>query len=139
MRPIYSALRVLDGGSHWDQAPLNLLGVTAAGGVIPPGISVIHMCIWKELIIELMKSKFNPHAVISRGAARVKDRLDAFTRTKLNERLTLQAKGKDMDPMAIHRKLEGITEIDREGDVMMCPLVIRWLDHFTNNTFKHLG
>ena len=139
MRPIYSALRVIDGGSHWDQAPLNLLGVTTAGGVIPPGISAIHMCIWKELIIELMKSNFNPHAVISRGAARVKDRLDAFTRTKLNERLTLQAKGKDMDPMALHRKLEGITVIDREGDVMMCPLIIRWLDHFTNNTFNHIG
>ena len=93
------------------------------------------MCIWKELIIELMKSKFNPHAVLLRGATRVKERLDAYTRAKMNERLTLQAKGKDLNTNTIHKKLEGITFIDADGDVMMCPLVMRWLDHFTR--YKH--
>jgi exonuclease III/sulfur relay (sulfurtransferase) DsrC/TusE family protein len=132
LRPIFSALRVLDKGREWDQAPLNLLGVTAEGGVVPAGISVIHMCVWKELIIEIMKDKFNPRAVLCRGAARIKDRLDAFTRTKKNESMTLNAKGKKFDTKSIHRKLEGITIVDEDGDVMMDPLVMRWLDSFTS-------
>jgi hypothetical protein len=132
LRSIFSALRVLDKGREWDQAPLNLLGVTAEGGVVPAGISVIHMCVWKELIIETMKDKFNPRAVLCRGAARIKDRLDAFTRTKKNESMTLNAKGKKFDTKSIHRKLEGITIVDEDGDVMMDPLVMRWLDSFTS-------
>ena len=94
------------------------------------------MCIWKELIIELMKEKFNPRAVLCRGAARIKDRLDAFSRTKLNESLTLQAKGKKFDTLSIHRKLEGITMIDDDGDVVMDPLVKRWLDSFAHTSDK---
>jgi hypothetical protein len=111
---------------------LNLLGVTEQGGVIPPGISIIHMCIWKELIVEMMKNKFNTRAVLCRGAARIKDRLDFYTRTKANERLTLQAKGKTPDATSIHRKLAGITYLDEKGDVMMSPLFKRWIDHYTN-------
>ena len=131
LRPIFEALRAIDGGDSWDQAPLNLLGVTSQGGVIPPGISVIHMCVWKELIIELMNATFNPTAVLRRGVARVNDRLDAYTRGKHNERLTLLAKGKEPTPISIHKKLDGITYIDPDGDVMMRPEIIGWLSSHT--------
>ena len=101
--PIYNALREIDGGEKWNQIPLNLLGVTTMGGVVPPGISVIHFCVWKQIIIELMSSTFNPRAVLARAISRLQDRLDAFAKAKDIERLTLLAKGREFTPKSIHK------------------------------------
>jgi Na+/phosphate symporter len=88
------------------------------------------MCVWKELIKETMQDKFNATAVLRRAADRIYDRLEAYSRKKINEKLTLEAKGKNADPQSIHRKLEGITMIDEEGGVIMDPLVKRWIDFY---------
>ena len=97
------------------------------GGVVPPGISVIHFCVWKQIIIELMSSTFNPRAVLARAISRLQDRLDAFAKAKDMERLTLLAKGRESSPKSIHKKLNGITHIDSDGDVMMRPDILRWM------------
>ena len=128
LRPVYQALRAIDKGVSWDQAPLNLHGVTLQGGVVPPGRSIIHMCVWKEIIKEMMQDKFNATAVLRRAAERIHSRLEGYTRKKLNEKLTLEAKGREANSKSIHNKLEGITFIDDDGDVMMDPLIKRWIE-----------
>ena len=97
------------------------------GGSRPPRHFGHTLLRWKQIIIELMSSTFNPRAVLARAISRLQDRLDAFAKAKDMERLTLLAKGRESSPKSIHKKLNGITHIDSDGDVMMRPDILRWM------------
>ena len=85
-----------------------------------------------------MNNSFNPRAVLANAVARLKDRLDAFAKAKDIERLTLLAKGGEPTPKSIHKKLNGITYIDPDGDVMMRPEIIVWMNkHSGERVSKH--
>ena len=72
LRPVYQALRLLDGGSHWDDVPLNLLGVIG-GHTVRGAVSAAHFHVWKFVILMLMdmteKVVPNPTASILRSAS----------------------------------------------------------------------
>ena len=69
LRPIFEGLRLLDGGSSWDDVRLNLFGAGGAPGVaiaedgtrvqtqslgtIPPGVSMVHFIVWKFIFIAI--------------------------------------------------------------------------------------
>ena len=55
LRPAFELMQKFDGGSSWDDVPLNLFGQDTTKRTIKPGISLIHFTIWKFILIHLTK------------------------------------------------------------------------------------
>ena len=69
LKPVFSLLRAFDEGIAWNDLRLNLMGITSQGGVVPPGLSMLHFVAWKFIILALTlkgveNRPFDPHTTL---------------------------------------------------------------------------
>ena len=131
LRPVYQALRLLDGGSRWDDVPLNLLGVTGQH-TVRGAVSAAHFHVWKFVILMLrdMTERVipNPTASILRSASeRLENKIAAVRHRLVRYRRRCELRRLQPCYDTYNRWLEGAAEIDEDGEVSVTPQYAKWV------------
>ena len=129
---MFSLLRAFDEGIAWNDLRLNLLGITSQGGVVPPGLSMLHFVAWKFIILALTlkgveNRPYDPHTTLE------SIRNWMVSRTRSIEHATTiaihQAEARGMKPSfgTTRKWLKGIADVNNAGTITYRVEFRQWL------------
>jgi hypothetical protein len=126
LRPIFELMRKFDGGSRWDDARLNLLGVNEMKGIPPEGTSTLHFVLWKHILIQmtllsLKKIPPDTQQIINRAMLRLEKRISALQYEVTCMFCKAESRSTSPNLTFARRKLKGIGDVLDSGKVILHP------------------
>ena len=123
---------MFDGGSRWDDARLNLLGVNDMKGVPPEGTSTLHSMLWKHVLIQMtMKSLKGVipdiQQIINKAVLRLEKRVSSQEYEITCMYCKAESRSTPPNLRPARRRLKGIGEVLDSGKIQLHPDLITLL------------
>ena len=143
IKPIFEWLRHIDGGVRWNDQLLNLMGqhhsitrvlsplpveASPSSGIIPPGISLVHFCTWKFILIHLTLASLNGQpfmtdTILSQIRRRIRRKIDSAREGLRIEVVRAEARGIEPKAHKYHKWIKGIGTIVNNRALKLHPEV----------------
>ena len=126
LKPVYEVMRKFDGGTRWDDARLNLLGVNDMKGIPPEGTSTLHFMLWKHILLQMTMWSLkgippNVQQIIDRAALRLEKRVFSLEYEITCVYCKAESRSTPPNLRPARRRLKGIGEVLDSGKVELHP------------------
>ena len=132
LKPVFEVMRKFDGGTRWDDARLNLLGVNDMKGIPPEGTSTLHFMLWKHILIQMTmwSLKHVPpdvQQIINKAVLRLEKRISSIQYEITCIYCTAESRSTPPNLRTPRRRLQGIGEVLDSGKVELHPDLVMLL------------
>ena len=129
---MFETMRKFDGGSRWDDARRNLMGMNDMKGVVPEGTSTLHFMLWKHILLQMtMYSLKNVppdvHQIINRALLRLEKRISSAQYEITCSLCQAESRSTPPNLKPARRRLKGIGDVLDSGKVVLHPDLVALL------------